>query len=54
MWVPDPDDVASTQITAFAKLAGDRAGRDLRDYASLLAWSTDDVAAFWGCLWDFF
>ena len=54
MWLPDPDDVAAAQLTAFAKLAGDRAGREFADYAALLAWSTDDVAGFWRCVWDYF
>jgi acetoacetyl-CoA synthetase len=54
MWLPDPDAVAAAQITAFAKHAGDRAGREFPDYAALLAWSTDDIGAFWRCLWDYF
>jgi acetoacetyl-CoA synthetase len=54
MWLPDPADVAAAQITAFAKLAGDRIGRDLHEYADLLAWSTDDIVGFWRCVWDYF
>ena len=54
MWLPDPADVAAAQITAFAKLAGDRAGRDLHDYAELQAWSTEDLTGFWRCVWDYF
>jgi acetoacetyl-CoA synthetase len=54
IWLPDPADVAAAQITEFARLAGERAGRDLTDYTELLRWSVEDVAAFWGCVWDYF
>ncbi|HEY7009426.1 MAG TPA: AMP-binding protein, partial [Jatrophihabitantaceae bacterium] len=54
IWLPDPADVATAQVTEFARLAGERAGRDLSDYAELLRWSIEDVAGFWGCVWDYF
>lgn len=54
MWVPDPDALADARITAFAALASERAGRDLTAYADLQAWSTTDLEAFWGAVWDFF
>ena len=54
IWVPDPADVASAQVTDFARLAGQRAGRDFTDYAELLRWSVEDVAGFWGCVCNYF
>jgi acetoacetyl-CoA synthetase len=54
IWAPDPEAVATARITDFARFASQRAGRDLSDYAALLRWSTEDVAAFWRCVWDYF
>ncbi|MEO3935214.1 acetoacetate--CoA ligase [Dermatophilaceae bacterium Soc4.6] len=54
MWIPDPDAVASAQITAFARLASERAGRDLTAYADLQAWSATELEGFWRAVWDFF
>jgi acetoacetyl-CoA synthetase len=54
MWLPRADDVAASQLTAFAQLATQRAGHALTDYDALLRWSVDDIAAFWRCVWDFF
>ena len=54
MWVPDPDHVETTQLTAFTRFAEGRADRAFESYRDLLAWSTDDLDGFWGCVWDFF
>ena len=54
MWTPDPDDVDRAQLTAFTALAERRSGRTFETYRDLLAWSADDLAAFWDCVWDFF
>jgi len=53
-WTPDPQAVASARITAFARLAGERAGRDLTAYADLQAWSVGELEHFWRAVWDFF
>ena len=54
MWQPDPDAVAAARITQFARFAAGRTGRAFPDYAALLAWSVEDLAGFWGAVWDFF
>jgi acetoacetyl-CoA synthetase len=54
MWTPDPDDVAAAQLTAFTAFAERHSGRRFETYRELLAWSTDDIASFWACLWEFF
>jgi acetoacetyl-CoA synthetase len=46
--------VAAARITQFAVFASARTGCDLDGYAALQRWSVDDVAGFWGCVWDFF
>jgi acetoacetyl-CoA synthetase len=54
MWTPDPADVAAAQLTAFTALAERRSGRSFETYRDLLAWSVDDIAGFWACVWEFF
>nr|WP_255561600.1 acetoacetate--CoA ligase [Pseudohoeflea sp. DP4N28-3] len=53
MWSPDADRIATSEWMAFARFAGQRAGRDLSDPDQLHAWSIDDRAAFWSAIWDF-
>lgn len=53
-WTPSDDDVAGARVTDFARFAGERAGRTFDDYRSLWQWSVDDLAGFWGALWEYF
>jgi acetoacetyl-CoA synthetase len=53
-WVPTDEDVAEAQVTDFARFVGDRFGVEATDYQSLWRWSTDQPAAFWAALWDYF
>lgn len=53
LWTPSPERVASSAMARFAKLAGAKAGRELRDYRSLHAWSIAEREMFWDLLWDF-
>jgi acetoacetyl-CoA synthetase len=55
LWTPDP---AAAQVSAMAQFAGfvreqRRAGVDELDYASLHAWSVDDLDAFWAAAAEF-
>ncbi len=54
LWTPTPDAVERAQITGFARHAAELTGRSFPDYQSLHAWSTEDLAAFWGLCWDEF
>ncbi len=54
MWVPDPHYVETTQLSAFTRFAEERTGLGFESYRDLLAWSVDDLGAFWGCVWDYF
>ncbi len=53
LWTPSPEAAAAAPLARFSALAGERAGRQFDDYASLHAWSVEDPAAFWDLLWDF-
>ncbi|AHH21619.1 putative acetoacetate-CoA ligase [Nocardia nova SH22a] len=53
-WEPSAQDVAAARITDFARFAGARAGREFGDYQELWQWSVDDLAGFWGAVWEYF
>ena len=53
LWTPSETRVANSPMTAFARAAAERAGRDLPDYAALHRFSIDDRETFWDLLWDF-
>ena len=53
LWTPSETRVANSPMTAFARVAAERAGRDLPDYAALHRFSIDDRETFWDLLWDF-
>ncbi|MFF0612300.1 acetoacetate--CoA ligase [Nocardia tengchongensis] len=53
-WVPGDDDIAAAAVTSFALFAEKRTGLSLPDYQALWQWSVDDLAGFWGALWDYF
>ena len=54
LWTPRPERVEGAAITTFARLAGERAGRDMTGYDALWEWSVDDLGAFWTAVADFF
>lgn len=54
MWTPDPADVEAAGITEFARFVATRTGRTFVDYNALLRWSVEDLAGFWGAVWDWF
>jgi acetoacetyl-CoA synthetase len=53
-WVPDDGDVARARITDFTRFVSGRTGREFPDYRSLWQWSVDDLAGFWGAVWEYF
>ncbi|MFE1591440.1 acetoacetate--CoA ligase [Nocardia sp. NPDC058705] len=53
-WIPTPEDIAQTQLTAFTDFATSRTGIAFADYAALWRWSIDDVPEFWRTVWDWF
>ena len=53
-WVPTDEDVATAQVTDFARFVHEQTDVETTDYQSLWQWSTDEPAAFWAALWDYF
>ena len=53
MWMPSAQRVAGAQVTRFMKLANERHGLALADFAQLHRWSVDKPDDFWTLLWDF-
>lgn len=54
LWTPDAATVAAAPITAFAHRVAQRHGVETSSYAALWQWSVDELATFWGEVWDFF
>ncbi|MFE6924377.1 acetoacetate--CoA ligase [Nocardia sp. NPDC057663] len=53
-WVPTEQDIAQARITDFARFVAARHPVALPDYRALWQWSVDDLAGFWGAVWDYF
>jgi len=53
LWQPDPQQVASANITAFMRHIEKNSGTQLANYAALYQWSLDHPADFWTAVWDF-
>ncbi|WP_102141739.1 acetoacetate--CoA ligase [Mycobacterium hubeiense] len=53
-WVPTEQDIAQARVTDFARFVQSRTGLAMPDYQTLWQWSVDDLAGFWGALWDYF
>ncbi|HVY57978.1 MAG TPA: acetoacetate--CoA ligase [Xanthobacteraceae bacterium] len=53
LWIPGPERVAASQLTAFMQEANRRHGLRNARYADLHAWSTAHPDLFWDLLWDF-
>ncbi len=53
-WVPNAEDVKRARVTDFARFVAGRTGREFPDYHSLWQWSVDDIAGFWGAVWEYF
>ncbi|MGS2810982.1 acetoacetate--CoA ligase [Nocardia sp. MW-W600-9] len=53
-WVPGEQDIARARITDFARFVTARHRVDVADYRALWQWSVDDLAGFWGAVWDYF
>src|SRR5262245_34065311 len=53
LWTPPRERVAASNLAAFPRFAAARTGRRLPDYESIWRWSVEDLAGFWGAVWDF-
>jgi acetoacetyl-CoA synthetase len=53
LWVPSPERIASTRMTAFVDAVASRHGVRLDTYAALFAWSLEHRDDFWRLMWEF-
>jgi acetoacetyl-CoA synthetase len=53
LWIPSPQHIAATNISAFMKHVAANDGPDCGNYDALYRWSIDKPAEFWGAVWDF-
>jgi acetoacetyl-CoA synthetase len=53
LWVPDPADVAATNMAAFTARARILSGRPLESQAALHEWSVHSPVPFWRLVWEF-
>jgi acetoacetyl-CoA synthetase len=54
LWSPDPDVRTTTRIGAYLNWLWRERGLRFAGYDDLLRWSTGDLDAFWGSIWDHF
>ncbi|HTU15816.1 MAG TPA: acetoacetate--CoA ligase [Solirubrobacterales bacterium] len=54
LWEPSAEAVADSQLTAFTEWLTDTHGLEFGGYDELWEWSTDEPAAFWTAIWDYF
>ncbi|MGB8256114.1 MAG: acetoacetate--CoA ligase, partial [Pseudonocardiaceae bacterium] len=53
LWLPDPDVVARSRMTAFRSWLAAQRGVIVADYDVLWHWSVADLAGFWGAFAEF-
>ena len=54
LWTPGEERVSAARITQFMQWAGTRAARTFDGYDDLLAWSIDDLEAFWSAFAEWY
>ena len=54
LWTPPADARERFELGRYLRWLAAERGLDLAGYEELWRWSVDDLAGFWGSLWDFF
>ena len=54
LWEPDDERRERATLTRFTAWLKAERGLSFDDYEALWRWSTDDLDAFWGSIWDYF
>ena len=54
LWQPSEERIARATITRYAEWLAEHRGVRTTGYHDLWRWSVDDLAGFWGSLWEFF
>ena len=53
LWTPSPEWVADSNLVHFMKWLHEHRGLEFTNYPDLWRWSTTDIEAFWGALWEY-
>ena len=53
LWQPDAARCAAAQLTQFMRWVEPRAGRPLKEFSELYAYSLDEPGSFWESVWDY-
>jgi acetoacetyl-CoA synthetase len=53
LWIPSQARIDAANLAKFRKLAENRTGRKISDYAALHDWSIEPSGEFWSLLWDY-
>ncbi len=53
LWIPTPERIAASNLTAFLRHIEQSGGPRLADYPALYSWSIAQAAEFWRSVWDF-
>ncbi len=54
LWRPSDEVKLAANLTHYMEWLAEQRGRRFDSYQALWAWSVDDLAGFWGSLWDYF
>jgi acetoacetyl-CoA synthetase len=54
LWSPPADVRERSRIGDFLRWLSERRGLEFADYDALWQWSVDDLAGFWGAIWEYF
>jgi len=54
LWMPSPEVVESSQLTAYTAWLSAERGLAFKDYDELRLWSVTDTDTFWQSIWDYF
>ena len=54
LWRPTAAFISQSNLTAFEHWLTTEKGLHVENYAALWKWSTDEVAVFWGYVWEYF
>jgi len=54
LWAPSAQQIEYANLTRFMKWLAQHHNLHFTDYTTLWRWSTEDIDAFWGALWEYF
>lgn len=54
LWDPTPQTLRDARMAQFMRWVGEGQGPDFDGYSALWRWSTSNLEAFWGSVWEYF